>query len=63
MQHPENVNNFIHHVILHPRYLSRYSSSTLSSKNHPKIKGYILKNKPKNKCVCIQTTNYNENED
>ena len=36
--------------ILHPRY-------------HRKIKGHILKNKLKNKCVCIYTTNRNENED
>ena len=28
-----------------------------------KIKGNFLKNKQKNKCVCIHTINYNENDD
>ena len=36
--------------ILRPRY-------------HPKIIGHILKSKQKSKCVCIHTTNLNENED
>ena len=40
--------NLIH--ILDPRYNS-------------KIIGDILKNKQKNKCVCIHTINHNENED
>ena len=29
----------------------------------PKIIGHTLKNKQKNKCVCIHTINHNENED
>ena len=39
---------FIH--IPHPRY-------------HSKIIGHILKEKQKNKSVCIRTINHNENED
>ena len=30
---------------------------------HPKIIGHILKNKQKNRCVCIYTINQNKNED
>ena len=46
-QHPEAE------LLLFDSY--SYSSSMLSSKN-PKIIGHILRNKPRNKCVCIHET-------
>ena len=35
----------------------------LHSRYHPKIVVYILKNKQKNKFLCIHTMNHNENGD
>ena len=49
-QHPEAEFCYLKNIyILYPSY-------------HPKIMGHILKNKQKNKCVCIHTINNNENE-
>ena len=41
-----------------------FENNLLSSlRYHPKIIGYTLKNKQKNKRLCIHTINHNENED
>ena len=35
----------------------------LCPRYHPKKIEHILKNKQKNKCICIHTINHNKNED